>query len=73
MSRRADCYDNAAIESWFGTLKTGSVKNFASMFQAMRFDSIEAFYTSKVNALVSRLGQAPVQFECNAFANRLAI
>ena len=33
MSRKGDCYDNAAIESFFGTLK-------AEFFHLTRFDSV---------------------------------
>ena len=35
MSRKGNCYDNAAMESFFGTLK-------CELFHINRFDSIEA-------------------------------
>jgi transposase InsO family protein len=49
MSRRGDCYDNAAMESWFGTLKTELGEAFESHADARRklFDYIEVFYNQK--------------------------
>lgn len=49
MSRRGDCYDNAAMESWFGTLKTELGESFESHSDAKRklFDYIEVFYNQK--------------------------
>ena len=48
MSRRGDCYDNAAMESFFGTLKTELVhhEHYATREQARRslFEWIEVFY-----------------------------
>ena len=48
MSRRGDCYDNAAMESFWGTLKTELVNHqrYASPIQARRsiFEYIEVFY-----------------------------
>ena len=48
MSRRGDCYDNAAMESFWGTLKTELVNHerYASPAQARRsiFEYIEVFY-----------------------------
>jgi putative transposase len=73
MSRRGDCYDNAAMESWFGTLKTELRENFESMFEAKRqlFDYIEIFYDRK--RMHSSLGYvSPAQFECNALSERSA-
>ena len=73
MSRRGDCYDNAAMESWFGTLKTELGENFDSMFEAKRqlFDYIEVFYNRK--RMHSSLGYvSPAEFERNASAVRLA-
>jgi len=49
MSRRGDCYDNALVESWFGTLKTELGEDFethASGKHAL-FDYIEIFYNQK--------------------------
>ena len=48
MSRRANCYDNAAMESFWSTLKLELVyrRAFASHLQARTdiFDYIEVFY-----------------------------
>jgi transposase InsO family protein len=35
MSRKANCYDNAAMESFFGTLKS-------ELFRLNRFESVDA-------------------------------
>jgi putative transposase len=51
MSRRGDCYDNAAMESFFKTLKTELVyhRKFATRAEAMSsiFEYIEVFYNRK--------------------------
>ncbi len=46
MSRRGDCYDNAAMESVFSTIKTELGEHFESYADAKRqvFDYIELFY-----------------------------
>ena len=46
MSRRGDCYDNAVVESFFGTLKSELGDTFANSGEASRalFDYIEVFY-----------------------------
>jgi transposase InsO family protein len=46
MSRRGNCYDNAAMESWFSTLKMELGDRFESAAHAKRalFDYIEVFY-----------------------------
>ena len=67
MSRRGDCLDNAAMESWFGTLKTELSEDFANPFDAKRqlFDYIEVFYNRK--RMHSSLGYvSPAEFERNA-------
>ncbi|MEK6298559.1 MAG: integrase core domain-containing protein, partial [Paraburkholderia tropica] len=66
MSRRGDCWDNAAMESFFSTLKTErvnrSVYRTRDAARADVFDYIERFYNphrrhSTLNFL------SPVQFE----------
>jgi putative transposase len=49
MSRRGNCYDNAAMESWFSTLKTELGERFASHghAKAALFDFIEVFYNQQ--------------------------
>lgn len=66
MSRKANCYDNAAMESFWATLKTECFGPLipASKHQALLsiFDYIEAFYNR--SRLHSSLGyQSPLEFE----------
>jgi transposase InsO family protein len=66
MSRKANCYDNALVESFFATLKTECVGDQQPLnYQQARlmiFDYIETFYNPK--RLHSALGfKSPVDFE----------
>ena len=66
MSRRGNCYDNAAMESFFGSLKTELVhhEHYATRDAAKRslFEYIEVFYNRKRRH--SALGyQSPEAFE----------
>lgn len=66
MSRKANCYDNAAMESFWSTLKLELVyrHQFATRAEARKeiFDYIETFYNPK--RLHSSLGYcSPVDFE----------
>ena len=66
MSRRGDCWDNAAMESFFSTLKTErtSRKRYRTRDEARAdvFDFIERFYNPRRRH--STLGQvSPDQFE----------
>lgn len=49
MSRRGNCYDNAAMESWFSTLKSELGERFESAADAKHelFDYIEVFYNQQ--------------------------
>jgi transposase InsO family protein len=49
MSRRGNCYDNAAMESWFSTLKSELGERFESYGTAKEelFNYIEAFYNAR--------------------------
>jgi transposase InsO family protein len=69
MSRKANCYDNALMESFWATLKTECFDNFRSGIPATRgeakqklFSYIEVFYNRK--RLHSALGYcSPIEFE----------
>jgi transposase InsO family protein len=66
MSRRANCYDNAAMESFWSTLKLELIyrREFADQSQVRQavFDYIEVFYNRQ--RLHSALGyQSPAAFE----------
>ena len=67
MSRKGDCYDNAVVESFFGTFKTELGEEFENL-SALRnecFDYIEVFYNRQ--RLHSTLGYfSPAEFEENA-------
>jgi putative transposase len=66
MSRKACCYDNATMESFWATLKTECFQNQVPLnrehAQALLFDYIETFYNPK--RLHSTLGYvSPLEFE----------
>lgn len=66
MSRRANCYDNATMESFWATLKAecfgSTIPTTRSQARSMVFDYIETFYNPV--RLHSSLGfQSPVAFE----------
>lgn len=66
MSRKANCYDNALVESFFASLKTECFSDQPPLTQQqarlMIFDYIETFYNPK--RLHSALGfKSPVDFE----------
>ena len=66
MSRRANCYDNAAMESFWSTLKLvlAHRRPFASHQQARTevFDFIEVFY-NRQRRHTSLCGLSPAHFE----------
>jgi putative transposase len=69
MSRKADCYDNAPMESFFHTLKTELVhhRNYSTRAEAQRdiFAFIEGFYNR--TRLHSAIGYiAPIEMELKA-------
>ena len=64
MCRRGNCYDNAAMESWFSTLKHELGERFESYGRAKEelFDYIEVFYNRRRRH--SALGYlSPIDFE----------
>ena len=68
MSRAGDCWDNAAIESLFGTIKSEMVhhRDYQTRAQARAdiFDYIEVFYNRQRRH--SSLGYlSPVDFEAS--------
>ena len=75
MSRRGNCWDNAVVESFFGTLKAELVysRNFGDRAQARAalFDYIETFYNPKRRH--SALGYvSPAEFERRCSSETLA-
>jgi len=65
MSRRGNCYDNAVMESWNGTLKNELGERFDGPPEAKvkLFDYIECFYNQQ--RLHSSIGyMSPAEFEC---------
>src|SRR5438552_13102867 len=72
MSRKANCYDNATMESFWATLKTecfGSlIPRTKSQATLMLFDYIEAFYNrSRLHSALAY--QSPLEFETNLALN----
>jgi len=73
MSRRGNCYDNAAMESWNSTLKSELGERFENPADAKEklFDYIEVFYNH--TRMHSSLDYAsPAEFESAARAAKLA-
>jgi transposase InsO family protein len=71
MSRKGDCYDNAPMESWHGTLKRESVRKqvYADLAEARTavFEYVEMFYNRWRRH--SSLGYvSPQAYECKAIA-----
>lgn len=71
MSKRGDCYDNAAMESWNHSFKVEAVhgEKFATRVEAKNqvFDYIEVYYNRR--RLHSELGYlSPVDFEAKMVA-----
>ena len=67
MSRRGNCYDNAAMESWNSTLKSELGERFLSPADAKAklFDYIEVFYNqARMHSSIDYA--SPAEFERNA-------
>jgi transposase InsO family protein len=73
MSRRGECYDNAAMESWFSTFKFELGEKFDSYAEVKEksFDYIEVFYNQR--RLHSSIGYvSPAEAE-RRYRERLAL
>ncbi|VVE84529.1 integrase [Pandoraea sputorum] len=75
MSRKGNCYDNAPIESFWGTLKTELVYNarFATREQARQAitESIELFYhRQRIQARLDYL--SPAAYTARYFSKNIA-
>ena len=73
MSAKGNCYDNAAMESFFGRYKTANIGNFEfPTFEEVRshvFDYIEVFYNRfRKHSSIGDI--SPVQFEEKNFPLR---
>jgi transposase InsO family protein len=73
MSRRGNCYDNAAMESWNSTLKSELGERFEGPAEAKPklFDYIEVFY-NQIRMHSSLDYASPAEFERNALARKAA-
>lgn len=73
MSRRGNCYDNAAMESWFSTYKSELGERFASDGEVKdkTFDYIECFYnTTRRHSALDYM--SPARYERLAEQRRVA-
>ena len=66
MSRKGDCWDNAVMESFFGTLKTELVhhRDYTNRYEARQsiFEYIEAFYNrSRMHSTLDY--RSPIEYE----------
>lgn len=66
MSRKGNCYDNAAMESFFATLKTEVFTPYATLtrhqVELTVFDYVETFYNPR-RIHLSLGGKSPMEFE----------
>ena len=73
MSRKGNCWDNAPMESFFGTLKTESLHHyhFATREQARQvtFEYIEVFY-NRIRRHAKISNQVPADFANQFYASR---
>ena len=71
MSRKGNCYDNASVESFFGTLKTELVyqRHYATRAQAKAdiFEYIEVFY-NRIRCHSMLQYKSPVRYEALSLA-----
>ena len=73
MSRKGNCYDNAAVESFFGTLKTELKEDFDDPGDVERelFDYIEVFYNrARLHSAIGYL--SPADYERGILTTKAA-
>ncbi len=74
MSRRGECHDNAAMESWFSTLKfeLGEIFESPAEAKAELFDYVEVFYNQERRHSFTK-GKSPAAYERAFNEPRLAL
>jgi len=76
MSRKGDCWDNAPMESFFGTLKTECLHHFKfktrDQARQVVFDYIEVFY-NRIRRHATIQNQAPADYAQQFYKNELLI
>lgn len=72
MSRKGNCYDNAAMESFFATLKTEEFSPYPTLTRRQAelkvFDYVETFYNPR-RIHTSLGGKSPMEFESKSNPN----
>ena len=76
MSRRGNCHDNAAAESFFANLKKGNVRRIRYKSHAdarhVMFDYIEMFY-NPMRRRTHNIWVAPTVYEQRPFENQESV
>ena len=76
MSRKGDCWDNAPMESFFGTLKTECLHHFKfktrDQARQVVFDYIEVFY-NRIRRHATIQNQVPADYAQKFYKNELQI
>ena len=76
MSRKGDCWDNAPMESFFGTLKTECLHHFKfktrDQARQVVFDYIEVFY-NRIRRHATIQNQVPADYAQQFYKNELLI
>ena len=76
MSRKGDCWDNAPMESFFGTLKTECLHHFKfktrDQARQVVFDYIEVFY-NRIRRHATIQNQVPADYANQFYKNELQI
>ncbi len=73
MSRKGNCWDNAPMESFFGTLKTESLHHYRFVTREQTrqvvFEYIEVFY-NRIRRHAKISNQVPADFANQFYASR---